>query len=101
MHVSACVRARTHTRKHTHKQLTASCPSFAPASEIYDDLNLVPGLIGRVRHFAGNKVTSEHFGIPVPFLEPKHLEIEWDEVGGIGEGGERSSGRRWDPAFLS
>ena len=54
---------------------------FAPLQRVYKEHNLVAGLVGRVRNFAGLKVNSEHFGIPVPFLEDKHLEIEWDDEG--------------------
>jgi len=48
---------------------------------VYHDLNLVVGLIGRVRNFAGLEVSSEDFGIPVPFLQDDHLCWEYDECG--------------------
>ena len=54
---------------------------FALRQDVYDSLNLLSCLIGRVRNFAGLKVNSEHFGIPVPFLEAKHLNIEWNGDG--------------------
>jgi len=55
--------------------------SFAPTAKVFKDLNLVDSLLGRVRNFAGLKVNSEHFGIPVQYLQGKHLEIEWDADG--------------------
>ena len=54
---------------------------FAPLETVYTQHNLCVSLIGRVRNFAGLKVSSEHFGIPVPFLQSEHLEIEWDQEG--------------------
>jgi hypothetical protein len=54
---------------------------FAPQAQVYRDLNLVVGLIGRVRNFAGHKVASEDFGIPVPFLQEEHLCWEYDVHG--------------------
>mmetsp|Transcript_29598 Transcript_29598/g.47649 ORF Transcript_29598/g.47649 Transcript_29598/m.47649 type:complete len:277 (-) Transcript_29598:393-1223(-) len=55
--------------------------SFAPTAKVFEDLNLVDSLLGRVRYFGGLKVNSEHFGIPVPYLQGDHLEIEWDADG--------------------
>ena len=68
---------------HDERDGFAEVVQFAPHGAVYEQHNLVTGLIGRVRNFAGFKVSSEHFGIPVPFLEPRHLEIEWDAAGEI------------------
>ena len=57
--------------------------SFSLSENIYRDLNLVDSLLGRVRHFSDFKINSEHCGVPVPFLEPKHLGIEWGEHGDV------------------
>jgi hypothetical protein len=55
--------------------------SFSISDNIYRDLHLVDSLLGRVKHFSDLKVTSEHFGVPVPFLQVEHLGIEWDADG--------------------
>lgn len=45
-------------------------------------MNLVEGLLGRVRSFRSVNRMAQHWGIPVPFLHRRHLEYR-NEVGAL------------------